>query len=198
MSSFSQGTGYAHNLSLSQGAGLSLSQPVVDSIYSTPVDSLPENVVQRISSQMPPHRVIGQRIIKANARPRAPSPSPKPPLTPVREGEDEVIQPGDAHRDIATILKQMAAFKSDLLGLHGLVSGDIEWVHCSCPPPPLQLLENNVGEMEGGGDQLPLEVANADMLAKEKEIAELQDSVVLLREQLEKVKLCVVSVCAGV
>ena len=53
-----------------------------------------------------------------------------------------------------------------------------------------QLLENGGGETGSLGVvdiRLPLEMANADLLAKEKEMAELRESVMLLREQLEKV-----------
>ena len=56
-----------HSMSLSQGA-TALSLPSDNSIYSTPVDSLPQNVVQRISSHMPPNRLIGPR--RAPPRPR--------------------------------------------------------------------------------------------------------------------------------
>ena len=121
MASYSQSAGFIHNLSLSQGAGLSLSQPAGagESIYSTPVDSLPENVVQRISSQMPPHRLIGQRNLKSGARPRATS--PKPHLPPVREGEEEEVCVGPMH-ELSSLMKQLGAFKSELLELHCLVS----------------------------------------------------------------------------
>ena len=56
----------SHGMSLSQGntgVGYSLSQPTPqpDGIYSTPIDSLPNHVTQKITSHMPPHRVIGQR-----------------------------------------------------------------------------------------------------------------------------------------
>ena len=48
--------------------GLSLSQPSSqpDGIYSVPVDSLPQNMIQKISKQMPVNRVIGQKSFKSS------------------------------------------------------------------------------------------------------------------------------------
>ena len=113
-------------MSLSQGA-TALSLPVSEGIYSTPVDSLPQNVVQRISSHMPPHRLIGPR--KAPPRPRPPSPkaapAPPPPLSSVTEAVDEQQQDGmmslQLHHELGTVLKQLSVFKTELLGLHSLV-----------------------------------------------------------------------------
>ena len=115
-----------HSMSLSQGA-TALSLPVSEGIYSTPVDSLPQNVVQRISSHMPPHRLIGPR--KAPPRPRPPSPkaapAPPPPLSSVTEAVDEQQQDGmmslQLHHELGTVLKQLSVFKTELLGLHSLV-----------------------------------------------------------------------------
>lgn len=57
-------------MSLSQGGGVgfSLSQPTPqpDGIYSTPIDSLPQNITQKITSQMPPHRVLGTKPLRSS------------------------------------------------------------------------------------------------------------------------------------
>ena len=50
------------------GGGYSLSQPVAQSedIYSDPIDSLPKNVTQIITSQLTGNRVLGQKLPKTH------------------------------------------------------------------------------------------------------------------------------------
>ena len=194
-------------LSLSQGVAggpmfLSQPAPVVDSIYSTPVDSLPQNVVQRISSHMPSHRLIGQRNIKPTGpRPRAPS--PKPQLPPMKETEDEGMVSLQLQHELGVVLKQLSVFKSELLGLHSLVSVfmppilryDISVCLYVCLSLSFlcQLIENGDTDVTDGKDMNAF--ASSELLSKEKEIVALHQEMLLLKEQLEKVvcvSLCVI------
>jgi hypothetical protein len=184
------------------GMGYSLSQPTPqppDGIYSTPIDSLPNHITQKITSQMPPSRVIAPKPIRhSSSKPNVPpgliKPIPVPPKTvsvsPKNVPEDnkdvgkvEVVEPEDPLPppplpdydhvgEIGGVITQLNEFKSELLQLHSV------------------LLDNNKKDNNDSHVIKDVDTFHLDLrlTEKDKEIEELIDKLKKAEEQCKKLE----------